>query len=194
MPSERFEHGGEVVGKRLLEPELATGLRMNEPELRGVEHDARNVDRKRARCHRRCPWASTNVDALTHERMTRLGEVNSNLVCAPCFELAANERRVIEAFERFDVRDRDLPLIRIARRASKAIAPIRHEPSSNRCRVDVPVGQREVATVNGVISKLLREISFRFERTCEHEHAGRVFVEAVYDAERALHGATSRST
>lgn len=115
--------------------------RMREREPGGVQ--------RKPRCAARILAARSEAIAAVYliaaDRMTRLGKMNANLVRAPRFQLALDEREIADPFENTYVRDRSLAHARLFRAASPAVSPVAHQVRRDRLRLDVTVDNGQIS-------------------------------------------------
>src|SRR5438046_2687169 len=111
---------------------------MHESKLCGMEHQARRRNDGAA--------VAANVDALAHDGVPCLREVDTDLVCSPGLEAAGDERArpvgsILQLLHDLEVRDGDLGTLAANRllssatmldRAAKAVAAILDEVRANR--------------------------------------------------------------
>lgn len=161
-------------------------MRVDEPQLGGVEEDPRSGQPG--------PVVAPDVDALAHDGVTRLGEMDPDLVGASGLELAAEQARAGEPFDPRDVGDGELALGGGASGAAEPVAPVGHETRAEGAIVDVTVGDGEVLSMHAVDAELLRQVLLRVQVAGEDEQSRSVLVEAVHDAQCALYPAALRAT
>jgi hypothetical protein len=157
---------------------------VDEAQLPGVEHQPRRRQKRAA--------VVADIDTLTHQRKTGLGEVDPDLVRAPGLQSAVHQRCSFQVTERSHMGDRVLPLARLLRGAAEPVASILHQPRPEGTRpVEAPMDQRAIAPVRGVIPELLRQVLLRRQCQREYQQPGGLPVQAVDHADPALRAPTS---
>lgn len=151
---------------------------MEKSQLTGVEHQTRGAEGG---------GVIPDVNALSDQGKTSLGQVNSDLMGAARLELAIDEGRAIELLQRCHVGDGQLALSRQLGGAPDAIATIGDEPGAEGpWLVQAPVDEGAVAAVGGVIPELLGEVLLGGQREGEDKQPRGLLVEAVHHAHPPL--------
>ncbi len=118
MVGEPSQDRFEVRREREFEAQTALVARVREAKFLGVEEDPRRLE---ALTHE-----IADVDAFAEERMSRLSEVNANLVRSPGFESALDLRGSFEMAKRAHVRRRFAAQGGVRRRASQSVSSVLH--------------------------------------------------------------------
>ena len=139
-----------------------------------------------ARCLDASAVPTADVDSLTDQGVTRLREVDSDLMRAAGFQPAFDQGDARATRQDRDVGDRRLAQLRVVRRAAQAIATVFDQARPERAPFEIAVDQCQVAPVHAVKTELLLEMSFGRHAAREHDQPAGLFVQSMHHAERRL--------
>ena len=112
--------------------------------------------------------------------MADLGQLNSNLMSASCFELAADKRvAVTERLDISHVSDRQLAVRFRICTASPPIASISDQPGSQFADDRLSADHRQIRPLDDVFCKLLNETLFSSRRSRKDQQTAGVSIDSV---------------
>ena len=148
---------------------------MNEAQVAGVEHLARNLQRLGRQSAR-------PVNRISQDRMTRGGEMNADLMRASRLQGDRDERRVPEPLEHAVMRHRASSPLTGGRDPAPAFAGVPHEIGVESSRSgEVSLHERHVLPLDSVPAEELLKTVKRLPVARENDRAGSIPVDAVND-------------
>src|SRR5439155_572763 len=124
---------------------------------------------------------AATVHHVADQRVTDMLEVNADLVRAPRFQPAFDQRRAAEALQDAKRSARRLAAVRY-RHANPRADVAAHRGIDHSARRRIALHDREVHAAHRPIGELLREVGLRGYGFRHHQQAARVLVETVDDA------------
>ncbi len=180
----QLQQPAEIFGKRGVEIEPLTRVRMRESQPRRMEEMAIKplTDPMHPGVKRRVRLSA--VESVADDRMPDRGQMNANLVGASGLGLRLNEREAARAFQCAHIGYRLAPGVQDVPVGIPVGIPSDGERDPKRLRLKVPVNHGEIGFHNTTLAKMSGQDAVRRFRLRDHQQSGREPIEPM-DQSRA---------
>ncbi len=152
---------------------------MLEAQLRRVQEQTRTA----AQVGDGIAAGGTVIDLFGADGMSRLGEVDADLVGAACLQAAGKQGVAGQSLDHLDMSDCLLADSGEGVTAAPAVAPVASEEGFDRLGLDPSMHEREIAAEDAMLAKLQAQAAFGVHGAAEDDQAAGFLVEPLHDAE-----------